>query len=469
MARIIDLQGLLNVCTTFPRFISAERLLCGLVESNMNHRSQPHQVIALSGDPGQRKTFGHKEPMVRCRFSPKFLPLLLRKVSSSMIRIFISLLLTGAGACAQTAGASQVQAPTQSSPAQPTAPPGVQQQSFNPDNVAPDAAVVVIHGVCLNSVPAKTGSAKADSCQTVITKDQFNAMLAGMNLASQLPTPAAKRNFAESYAQLLAMAAAGEKAAAENDPRFQELMRVARIRALADFYRHGLDEKYSNPSQEEIEAYYKENISKYESFKVERIIIPSINPGRTPAARAEYDKKFQKIANDIHERAARGEETQKLQDEVYKNLSLPSPPKTDLGMKRKGGLPAGIEKDLFALKPGEVTRLEAEMSGLNIYKLRSQDTIPVESVKGEIVRDLHQKNMEAAVKAVTGSVHSEMNDQFFGPTGGKGGPILRMKQPSDTLYPGGITTATPISPSAPGAAPVSPGNAMPAGTPPSPK
>jgi hypothetical protein len=350
----------------------------------------------------------------------------------------------------------------------------VPQQSFNPDNVAPTDPVVTIHGVCpKNAASAKTGSkdvsGKDGSCQTVITKEQFNTMLSGMSLTSQITTPSAMRNFAESYSQLLSLADAGEKAGAENDPRFQELMRIARIRALADSYRHSLEDKYSNPSQDEIDAYYKENIANYDSFKVERIIIPSINPNRTPAGRAEYEKKFQQLANDIHERAARGEETQKLQDEVYKTLSLPSPPKTDLGMKRRGGLPAGIEKDLLALKPGEVTKLEAEMSGLNIYKLRSRDTIPVEYVKSEIVRDLHQRNMEAAIKSVTGSTHSDLNEQFFGPTGGRGGSILRNPQASDPLHPKGLKPGAPMSPVAPGAAPPNPGTATPAQTPPSPK
>jgi hypothetical protein len=299
---------------------------------------------------------------------------------------------------------------------------------------------------------AKTASAKADACQTVITKEQFSRMLSGMNIAAQISNPAAMRSFAEGYSQLLALANEGEKAGAENDPRFQELMRIARIRALADSYRHSLDEKYSNPSQQEIEAYYNENISKYDSFKVERIIVPSINPSRTPAARAENDKKIQQLATDIRERAVRGEEMQKLQDEVYKTLALPVAPKTDLGMKRRGVLPVAIEKDLLALKPGEVTKLETEMSGFNIYKLRSRDTIPLESVKTEIVRDLHQKNLEVAIKAVTGNVHPELNEQFFGPTGRTGGPILRNPQSSNTLgspMPGastGYPVQTPVSP-----------------------
>jgi hypothetical protein len=368
------------------------------------------------------------------------LPSLLRKVSSFMIRIFITTLLAGTCAFAQTSVAPPAQPLSRLPITQQPAPPLPQQ--FNPDSVAPNAPVVTIRGVCpKDTASAKTGAAKSDPCQTVITKEQFNSMLSGMNLAAQISTPAAMRSFAEGYAQLLALANEGEKNGAENDPRFQELMRVARVRALADSYRHSLEEKYSNPPQQEIEAYYNENIAKYDSFKVERIIVPSINPGRTPAARAENDKKIQKLASDIRERASRGEETQKLQDEIYKVLNLPSPPKTDLGMKRRGVFPVAIEKDLLALKPGEVTKLENEMSGVNIYKLRSRDTIPVEYVKAEIVRDLHQKNMEAAIKAVTGNIHPELNEQFFGTTGRTGGPILR--NPPGAAVPGAATGNPP--------------------------
>ena len=387
---------------------------------------------------------------------PNFLPLLLRKVLSFMIRFLFTILLAGTCAFAQTPGTSPAQPLSRIPATQQPAPPVPQQ--FNPDNVAPNAPVVVIPGLCpMNAAPAKTGpamdaSGKAGSCQTVITKEQFNNMLSGMNIAGQISNPGAMRSFAESYSQILALATEGEKNGVENDPRFHELMRIARVRALADTYRHSLDEKYSNPSQQEIEAYYNENIVKYDSFKVERIIVPSINPSRTPAARAENDKKVQQLASDIRERAARGEETQKLQDEVYKALNLPSAPKTDLGMKRRGTLPAGIEKDLLALKPGEVTKLEMEMSGFNIYKLRSRDTIPIEYVKAEIVRDLHQKNMDGAIKAVTGNIHPELNEQFFGPTGRTGGPILRNPQLSNTpgsKMPGASTgnpVPTPVSP-----------------------
>ena len=390
-----------------------------------------------------------------------------------MIRIFIASLLAGTCAFAQTSVAPP--SPLSRIPATQQPAPPLPSQSFNPDSVPSNAAVITLRGLCpkdaasartgSKDVSAKDASGKDGSCQTVITKEQFYAMLSGMSIAAQLTTPAAMRNFAESYSQLLALASEGEKTGAENDPRFQELMRIARLRALADSYRHSLDEKFTNPSPQEIQAYYDENISKYDSFKIERIIVPSINPSRTPAARAEKDKQVQQLASDIRERAARGEETQKLQDEVYKALALPASPRTDLGIKRRGSLPLGIEKDILALKPGEVTKLETEMSGFNIYKLRSRDTIPIEYVKAEIARDLHQKNMEAAIKAVTGSIHPELNEQFFGSTGRTGGPILRNPQSSDGRSPNATRPGFPM----PGASTVNPAPTLPAQSPALPK
>ena len=125
------------------------------------------------------------------------------------------------------------------------------------------------------------------------TKQQFMAMLCGMNVASQLSTPSAMRSFAESYSQLLALASAGEKAGAENDPRFQELIRIARIRALADTYRHSLKKNTVIPPSMRLRHTTRRTSTKYEALKVERIIVPTANFNRTPAARAEYDKKFQ--------------------------------------------------------------------------------------------------------------------------------------------------------------------------------
>jgi hypothetical protein len=70
-----------------------------------------------------------------------------------------------------------------------------------------------------------------------------------------------------------------------------------------------------------------------------------------------------------------------------------------------------------------------------------------------------------ALKAVTGSIHPELNEQFFGPTGRTAGPILRTPQSSNSIVPQGVPTGTQT----PNASTVNPGAATPAQQPVSPK
>ncbi len=95
---------------------------------------------------------------------------------------------------------------------------------------------------------------------------------------------------------------------------------------------------------------------------------------------------------DIRERAARGEDVTSLQVEVYKTLGLKAqPPQTELSTNPKPTFPANVEQDINALKAGEVTKVEFEPSGFNIYKVRSRNTIPIEQARAQIVREISQK------------------------------------------------------------------------------
>ncbi|HZS27139.1 MAG TPA: peptidyl-prolyl cis-trans isomerase [Candidatus Angelobacter sp.] len=319
--------------------------------------------------------------------------------------------------------------PKVTSPAATTPPPFA-----STSEVPPDAVVITIHGVC---APGKDATAEnSDSCTTTITRQQFEAMLAVMNVTNQNYPPAALRGIAESYVQLMMLAEAGKKAGLDHDPRFAEMMEIARVRTMAEMYRHSLDEKFSMPSQEEIEAYYKENIGNYEQLKIDRVYIPLAN-SKKPQERASFQQKAYQKANELRERAAKGEDMGALQAEAYKSLDLASPPATDLGGKRKGSFPLALEKDIFALKPGEITKVETDVSGFSFYKVRSREPLPLEYVKAEITRHLYQKNMEAAMKIANSHVHSELNDQFFRPH--TAAPVLPGMKPA----PNG--TATPAA------------------------
>src|ERR1051326_5601602 len=325
------------------------------------------------------------------------------------------------------------------------------QAAASTDEVPPDAVVISIQGIC---PPNTAAPANPDSCSTTITRRQFEAMLTVMNITNQNYSPAALKGIAESYVQLLALADAGQKAGIDRDPRFEEMMKITRVRTMAEMYRHSLDEKFSTPPPDVIDAYYKENIAKYEQLKIDRVFIPLADP-RKPQERPAFERKAREKINELRERAAKGEDMGALQEEGYKALGLGGPPKADQGAKRKGNYPPLLEKDIFGLKPGEVTKVEADLSGFSFYKVRSREPIPLEYVKAEITRDIYQKNMEAAMNSAKSHVHSELNDKFFKPhVAGPVPPVLR-PAPHVTVQPG--TPATGAVPAQnPGTPPSSP-------------
>lgn len=299
-----------------------------------------------------------------------------------------------------------------------------------PTPVAADAPVVTVHGLC-PAGPSGTPAKKSD-CTTVLTRAQFESFLASINITNQTYTPAAQRNLAAGYINVLSLAVAAEDAGIDKDPRFQEIMKVARNRALADAYHRYLQEKYGKPSQQEIEQYYNDNLSRFEQVKIERILIPRVNPRNPQDKSGEFEKHARQVADAIRERAAHGEDISSLQAEVYKELGIQAmPPQTELPASFKIAQ-TGAQLDVKALKPGEVTKVELELSGFTIYKLKSRNTLTVDQAKNQIVKELSEKNIDQALKAATGGIQTDFNEEFFNPKM----PLA----PNPRVVPGSIPT-----------------------------
>lgn len=283
------------------------------------------------------------------------------------------------------------------------------QKPIAQEAVAPDAEIITIHGYCPGS------DSKSPKCVTSITRRQFETMISAIRVNSQfLSNPLALRSFAESYVQALALAEAAERAGTDKDPQVAELLRVARLRTLADAYRRELQQKYGTPTDDEIETYYNQNVSRYEEVELDRIAVPLVNPKLSKQEQAEYSKKAQTLAVEARERAMQGDDINKVQTQTYKALGLTPPLTTDLGTKRKGSLPAPLEQELFSLKPGEVSKIETDPATLTIYRVRSHTTVPLQRVKPMIAQEIEQKKFQEALAGVTGGIQTEYKDQYFG-------------------------------------------------------
>jgi len=145
-------------------------------------------------------------------------------------------------------------------------------------------------------------------------------------------------------------------------------------------------------------------------------MVPKYHPRHPKDETGEFQKRAAVVAAEVRERALQGEPLDRLQNDAFLKLGITPPailPET--GLRRRGTFPPAVEEQVFSLKPGEVSAVQNETGGLVIYRVIDKPVYTLEQVKGEIVRDIYRKKMEAAVKGTLQSVKPEFNDQYFAP------------------------------------------------------
>jgi PPIC-type PPIASE domain len=307
-------------------------------------------------------------------------------------------------------------------PAKKTAEPGRVVPSTEP--------VITIHGLC---DPQGERAAMEGSCKTAITRKQFEFMLETLRATSRDIQPEMRRNAAEGYAELLVYSDAAKKAGLERDPRFERVMRLTLMRALADMYRQQRDEQAHNISPEEIQADYKKNIAGFEEFQLSRITLPKNNPANLNDL--EFRAKAQHLAGDLHERAVKGEDLDKLQKTAFETLGVKTPPATRMVPVRRGSFDPETEAEILALKPGHVTKVVEVPGAYIFYRLESRRTASLEEVNGEISRRLTREKLDRLTNALTGSVKVDYNDLYFGSAASSGWVTAGALQSSDSPKP----------------------------------
>ncbi|MFB3815124.1 MAG: peptidylprolyl isomerase [Terriglobales bacterium] len=266
-----------------------------------------------------------------------------------------------------------------------------------------DTPVVTIPGVCFNK-------ATGPDCKTMMTKAQFEQLmdtLAG-GRERQQPVPAgAKRQLAIQYSRLLLFAAEAERKGLENSPEAQELLRFARLQALAQAMTRQL-QKQSQPTPAEVQQYYDSNPPRFTELTLQRIMVPIKATGDSKTNEAE----MKTLADQLRQRASTGADFKTLQAEAYVKAAMQNPPETKQ-VVLANALPLAHQA-VLQLKPGEVSQVIQEPTGIYIYKLESKRVLPLEQVKPEIEPVLAQEKFQKAVDAMIVSSTPTLNPDYFG-------------------------------------------------------
>lgn len=337
----------------------------------------------------------------------------------------------------------------QAPPGAPAPPARAEAPADTSASVPPEAAVLTIVGVCpaaathttaeKHTASAKTSPASAkaaDSCKTVITRAQFEKLANG--LAPNM-TPQLKRQLVSVLPRLMALAQAAEKQGLENTPQFKETMKFARMQILTNELQRKIQTEASNVPDSEIDAYYKKNPEAFEQYNVDRLFVPRMKqieaekePGNETkeneqekeqdqkerqAKEEQGEQEMTKLAESLQARAAAGEDFMKLQKEAFATAGMKiDSPTVNLPKVRRTGLPPG-HAAIFDLKPGQVSQVINDAGGHYIYKMISEEELPLDQVKSEIHNTLQSQRMRDAMDKYQNSYKVEPNEAYFGPAG----------------------------------------------------
>jgi hypothetical protein len=276
-------------------------------------------------------------------------------------------------------------------------------------------AVLTVHGLCSE---AGLGNSDSSSCSMTVTKQDFEDFLESLRASGQrVPlevSPALRRTIAQTYVEMMPFEEAAKKAGLDKDATFQAAMKGVRISILSRMYHYKLEKQARKSTPEEIEAYYKAHLPDFEELKLTHVVLPANNPMNLKDA--EFHKKAEELINELHDRLTKGEDPQKLEKEGMERLGQnKSTPPAELGPARRGQYSKDQEDQLFALKPGEVTKVINLPSVNVVYKLLSRRMVPLDEARDEIDALLAQQKLEKETKELTESVHADYDPAYFGP------------------------------------------------------
>ncbi len=301
--------------------------------------------------------------------------------------------------------------PTPSSPAAAGTTPHPQ------TTVAPEDTVLTVKGLCSNS------SNQGNDCKTAISRAQFEKLTD--SIQPNMPMPI-RRNLANQYSVMMLMSAAAEKRGLDKGPKFDEMMRLARMQILARELGRALKDDSEKISDAEFEEYYPKNAANYEQAELLKLYIPhtkQIVNSKPDEKEEEFEAKqkagegeMKKLAEALHARAVKGEDFQQLQKEAIEAAGFKgAPPDPKMSKVRRTTLPPK-QVTAMDLKAGEISELISDPSGYYVYKMVSKETLPLDAVKEEIRGTLSAQRYREAMQVFQKPDNAELNEAYFGPS-----------------------------------------------------
>ena len=302
-------------------------------------------------------------------------------------------------------------------------------------DIPPTGTVVTMDGVC--------PSASKTPCKTVITREELDRYIGAIPGANA----DARSRAAVQYARSTAMSSLARKQGLDKDPavvrELEMQTKLLQTRILASAYMQNLQGHASVITGEEVQKYYDAHRDDYNQLHILRIAVPLAAPNETGrhldplAVKAEMDE--------LHARAAQGEDLTELQKQAYSDLHIQAtPPAVTETTVTRPGLQGDALK-MFDLKEGEISPVLNLPAAFAIVKLVSRETKALDSVRRDIEAASLREHMQAELNRSTKGIKAEFNLEYldlpsqpdlFAPDKVEPGPTVvraRMASPTPTV------------------------------------
>jgi len=330
-----------------------------------------------------------------------------------MMRSGLVCLLLGTLAWSQAAKSSQ-DVPVQTAvPAKDSVPTKLTEAA----QVAPDAPVITINGLCEEPPADKTG---ASGCRVIFTRAEFEAFA---DLVEPNLSLAQRRQLATNYADALILAEQAREMGLDKGQRFEELMKLQRLSLLGQLLKQTLQEKAAQISDKDIADYYQRNIGAYEEAQLQRLYVPlaqQLGPPKEKLTTAEMEKRQQdsemamkKEADELHARAVAGEDFATLQQEAYRFAQIKTAfPPSKMQTYRRSDFTA-VQLSAMDLKTGEISPVIKDTNGYFFYKAGDKDMVPLEKVRAQITNTLRSQRLQQYMNTARQSATTVLNEEYF--------------------------------------------------------
>ncbi len=301
-------------------------------------------------------------------------------------------------------------------------------------SVKPGDAVITLTGACKNG--------GGNGCVTSVSREQFEHMA---NSIKPGMTTNARHSFAVQYGKVLAFSDEARALGLENEPRFQDILQFVKDQLLVEALNQYYSDQYSNPSDQKIEEYYKQNSRQFLEADLQRVIIPSQPAAAEIKKPSEEEEKA--YVEKVRQEWVGGADPATLQKEALTRMGLNgSVPEVNLKDQTLGMLPVG-HHSVFDMKLGEISQPFSDAGASYIYKMISQKEKPLSEVKEQIAKTLHDQMMREKIQELSETVKPTLNEAYFGPEKKPGAPEQGANGSEEPSGNSAAKSKTPAAPS----------------------